>query len=331
MKLFGKLGEKEIYAYTLENEFLKVTLINYGATIQSIKVKTPKGLRDVALGYDDLQSYIDKSNYFGATVGRVANRVSNAQFKLNGKKYTLEKNDGNNCLHGGFHGFDSRVFDAEEKDGGVVFSLTSADGDGGFPAELKLKVEYSLVGGALCINYSAVSDNDTVWNPTNHTFFNLGGKPEKVYGTRLKIYADKFTPVNSDLIPTGELKPVAGTVFDFTDFKEIGKEINADDTQLKLVGGGFDHNFVLNGNLAATAECDGLRLEVFTDMPGVQLYSANFLDGAKCFNGVYGKHYAFCLEPQYFPDAVNIDGFEKPCLKAGKPEEHRIRFEFTNI
>lgn len=331
MKLFGKLGKKGIYAYTLENDFLKVTLLNYGATIQSIKVKTPQGLRDVALGYDDLQSYIDKSNYFGATVGRVANRVSNARFKLNGKEYVLEKNDKNNCLHGGFHGFDSGIFDAEEKDGGVVFSLTSADGDGGFPAELKLKVNYRLEGGALCINYTAVSDGDTVWNPTNHTFFNLCGKPEKVYGTLLKIYADKFTPVNGNLIPTGELKPVAGTVFDFTSFKEIGKEINSDDEQLKLVGGGYDHNFVLNGNRAAIAECGGVKLDVFTDMPGVQLYTANFLDGANCFNGVYGKHYAFCLEPQYFPDAVNIDGFEKPFLKAGEPGNHYIRFEFSVI
>lgn len=331
MQLFGKCGGKDVYAYMLENEKLKVTLLNYGATIQSIKVKTQKGLRDVALGYDDLQSYIDKSNYFGATVGRVANRVSDCKFALNGKYYTLEKNDGNNCLHGGFHGFDSRIFDAEEKKDGVVFKMTSADGDGGFPAELKLKVEYSLKGGALSINYTAVSDGDTVWNPTNHTFFNLGGKPEKVYKTRLKINADKFTPVNGDLIPTGELKLVQGTPFDFTEFKEIGKDVDCGDGQLKLVGGGYDHNFVLNGNHAATAEYDGVRLDVFTDMPGVQLYSANFLDGAKCFNGVYGKHCAFCLEPQFFPDAVNIAAFEKPYLKADKPQSHSIRYEFTLI
>lgn len=329
MKVFGTAGGKNVYAYTLENEFLKVTLINYGATIQSIKVKTVGGEKSVALGYDNLQSYIDKSNYFGATVGRVANRISNGRFALSGKSYTLEKNDGNNCLHGGFHGFDSRIFDAEERENGVIFTLTSADGDGGFPAELKLKVEYTLDGGALKISYTAVSDGDTVWNPTNHTFFNLGGKPEKVYSTRLKINADRFTPVNSDLIPTGELKPVAGTVFDFTDFKEIGKDINADDTQLKLVGGGYDHNFVLNDGHAATAKCDNLQLDVYTDMPGVQFYSANFLDGAKCENGVYGKHYAFCLEPQYFPDAVNIDTFEKPYLKAKKPQTHSIRFEFS--
>lgn len=331
MEVFGTIGGKKVYAYTLENDNLKVTLLNYGATIQSIKVKTEQGMRNVALGYDNLQSYIDKSNYFGATVGRVANRISGGQFKLSGKKYTLEKNDGNNCLHGGFHGFDSRLFNAEEKENEVIFTLTSADGDGGFPAGLKLKVEYRLEGGALCINYTAVSDGDTVWNPTNHTFFNLGGKPEKVYGTQLKINADKFTPVNGDLIPTGEFKPVAGTVFDFTDFKEIGKDINADDGQLKLVGGGFDHNFVLNGKHAATAKYDGIMLDVYTDMPGVQLYSANFLDGAKCENGVYGKHCAFCLEPQYFPDSVNINSFEKPYLKAGKPQEHFIRFEFSLI
>lgn len=325
MKLFGTYGGKEVYSYTLKNEHLEVTLLNLGATIQGIKAYG----RDVALGYDNLKSYIDKSNYFGATIGRVGNRISRGQFVLNGKRYLLEKNDGNNCLHGGYHGFDGKIFRAEQNGNSVTFYLLSEDGDGGFPAELKLKVEYRLEGGALSITYTAVSDGDTVWNPTNHTFFNLGGKPEKVYSTKLKINADKFTPVNGDLIPTGELKPVKGTPFDFTEFKEIGKDIAADDEQLKLTGGGYDHNFVLNGNLAATAEYDGLRLNVYTDMPGVQLYTANFLDGANCTNGVYGKHYAFCLEPQYFPDAVNINGFEKPYLKAGQPGEHSIRFEFS--
>ena len=330
MQLFGTHGGKEVYAYTLENDELKVTLISLGATIQNIQVKKA-GNRSVALGYDNLQSYIEKSNYFGATIGRVGNRISNGKFSLNGKQYTVEKNDGNNCLHGGFHGFDSRIFAAEQSGNTVTFTLTSEDGDGGFPARLKLKVVYTLEGGALNIAYTAVSDGDTVWNPTNHTFFNLGGKPEKVYSTKLKINADKFTPINGDLVPTGELKSVKSTVFDFTEYKEIGKEINSNDEQLKLTGGGYDHNFVLNGKLAAEAQCDGVKLEVYTDMPGVQFYSANFLDGAKCANGVYGKHYAFCLEPQYFPDAVNIDGFEKPYLKAGKPQEHYIKLRFTRV
>lgn len=328
MKLFGKCHGKDVYIYSLSNDFLEVSVLNYGATIQSINVKTADGWREITLGYDNFEGYLTKSNYFGATIGRVANRISGGAFSLNGKKYKLDKNDGDNCLHGGFDGYDKRIFEAEEKPDELIFTLKSPSGDQGFPATLELKVSYKLEADSLTISYSAISDGDTIWNPTNHTFFNMSGRAENVYQTELKINADKFTPVNENLVPTGELKSVKGTVFDFTDYKKIGEEINSADSQLQLVSGGYDHNFVLNGELAASAKFGSLQMDVYTDMPGVQLYTGNFLDGVNCRNGVYSKHFAFCLEPQYFPNAINTEGFEKPLLKDGESKTHYIKYKF---
>ena len=330
VKKFGNSNGGEVLAYTLENEYLSVTVLNYGATIQSVRVKTPSGPREITLGYDDMDGYILKSNYFGATIGRVANRISGGAFTLGGKKYALDKNDGDNCLHGGFNGYDKRIFSARAEDNRLEFTLKSCDGDQGFPAELLLKVEYVLQNNSLKITYTAQSDGETLWNPTNHTFFNLSGKCGNVYDTELKINAEKFTPVNQNLVPSGELAPVGGTVFDFRDYKKIGQSINSADRQLQLVSGGYDHNFVLSGEHAATAKCSGLKMEVYTDLPGLQLYTGNFLDGVSCRGGIYGKHTAFCLEPQYFPNAVNTEGFEKPLLRKGETKTHYIKYTFLN-
>ncbi len=328
MKLFGKCNGKDVYLYTLSNENLEVTIMNYGATIQSLKVKTAEGFREITLGYDKFADYLEKPNYFGATIGRVANRISGGAFTLHGKEYRLDRNDGDNCLHGGFVGYDKKVFDGEEKPNELIFTLNSRDGDQGFPANLKLKVSYKLEASALIVTYTAESDGDTFWNPTNHTFFNLGGRAEPVYKTELKINADRYTLIDKKLIPTGELKSVKGTPFDFTDYKKIGKEINADDGQLRLVSGGYDHNFVLNSELAASAKYDGVQMDVSTDMPGIQLYTGNFLGGVECRNGVFNKHFAFCLEPQYFPNAINTEGFEKPIIKQGEMKTHYIKYSF---
>lgn len=324
-KLFGNLNGNDVYAYTLEGDGLCVTVIDYGAAIQSIKFRG----RELVLGHDSLDGYLKSRNFFGATIGRVANRIGGARFSLNGKEYKLDKNDGENFLHGGFDGYDMRLFESETEDDCVVFTLESADGDQGFEGKLTLKVKYSVSGNTLNIVYEATSDKDTLWGPTNHTFFNFSGANAPVYDTVLKINADRFTPVDAGLIPTGELREVASTPFDFTRAKPIGRDISADYDQLKFVSGGYDHNFVLSGSPAAVAEYENVKLELYTDMAGLQLYSGNFLCGENCRGKVYGKHGAFCLEPQYFPDAANRDGFEAPLLCAGEKKTHYIKYKFV--
>ena len=324
-RLFGNSNGKDVYAYTLGNGELQVTVIDFGASVQSIKLRG----RELTLGYDELESYLKYRNYFGATVGRIANRVSGGKFTLNGKQFNLDKNDGENSLHGGFDGFDRRLFESKIEGDSVIFTLVSADGDQGLGGTLTLKVKYTLSDNSLDIVYEAVSDSDTLWNPTNHTFFNFSGTNAPVYDTLLFINAEKFTPVDGNLIPTGELKKVAGTPYDFTKFKTLGKDIFEEYEQLKLASGGYDQNFVLNGERAAVAEYEDIRLELFTDLPGLQLYTGNFLDGEVCRGKVYGKHTGFCLEPQYFPNAINTEGFESPVLRAGEVKTHFIRYKFV--
>lgn len=323
-RLFGKIDGKNVYAYTLESGDLQVTLIDYGAAIQSLKYRG----RELTLGHDSLEGYINKRDFFGATIGRIANRVADGKFVLDGKTYTLDKNDGDNCLHGGFNGFDRRVFDGRIDGERVVFTLTSSDGDQGCGGTIEFKVTYFVEDGALNVIYSAVSDRDTVFAPTNHTFFNFSGKGAPVYDTYLMINADKFTPVDEKLIPTGELKDVEGTPYDFRSLKKIGRDIGADYGQLKAVGGGYDQSFVLNGELAAEAIYDGVHMRIYTDFPAIQLYSGNFLGGEKCRGLSYGKHCAFCLEPQYYPNAVNEKAFKTPRLKAGGEWIRRITYKF---
>ena len=324
-RLFGSINGKNVYAYTLEDGDLQATVIDFGASLQSIKLRG----RELTLGHDGLEGYRDKRNYFGATVGRIANRISGGKFSLNGKEYTLDKNDGQNSLHGGFDGFDRRLFESKIDGDGVLFTLVSLDGDGGCPGTLTLKVRYTLSDNTLNISYEASSDKDTLWNPTNHTFFNFSGTNAHVYDTVLEINAEKFTPVNGNLIPTGEMREVKGTPYDFTSPKPIGRDIFADFDQLKIASGGYDQNFVLKGNRAAKAEYENVVMELFTDLPGLQLYTGNFLDGEISRGRVYGKHTGFCLEPQYFPDAVNTEGFETPLIRAGETKKHYIRYKFV--
>lgn len=321
-RLFDTLNGKDIYAYTLQSGDIEVELCELGARIHALRVHG----KDIALGFDTAKEYVDYGRYMGATIGRVANRIACGKFAFDGKEYNLQQNNGENCLHGGFDGYDVRVFDAQAKNNEVTFSLKSANGDQGFPGNLVLQVIYKLCGNELLVMFTAESDADTVWNPTNHTFFNLSGNTDTIYETELKINADTYTPIDANLIPTGELRAVKDTAFDFTEYKKIGKDISANDEQLQLVSGGYDHNFVLNGEHAASVRCNGIQMDMYTDMPGLQFYSGNFLSGEKTRNGVCAKHSAFCLEPQYFPNSVNEENFAMPLLKKGETKTHYIKY-----
>jgi aldose 1-epimerase len=317
---FGRLpGGSSVTIYTLKSSRLEMRVMTYGARVVSIKSPDRNGkMANVALGYDNLEDYLkDTKTYFGAVAGRYANRIANGTFKLEGKKYRLSTNEGTNTLHGGIEGFDRRNWTGREVANGVELTLVSKDGDQGFPGSLTAQVRYTLQGNKVVIRYTANTDKPTVVNLTNHTYFNLlGAGSGTILNERLTIHADKMTPVNSNLIPTGELKSVIGTPFDFNLPEIIGSRISADNEQLKF-GRGYDHNWALNGkegSLHPAAEvydpASGRVLREETTEPGLQFYTGNFLDGA--FSGPggnYGFRSGLCLESQHFPDSPNQPSF----------------------
>ena len=340
-KSFGKLSNgDEVFLYTLTNKNgLKAEITNYGATVVSLLAPDKNGkLEDIVLGYDDLEGYEKGESYFGAIVGRYGNRIGKGKFVLDGKEYQLSINNGENHLHGGKIGFSKRVwevFGAETKMGGSSISLkyVSKDGEEGYPGNVELTVNYQLTAdNELFINYTATSDKNTIFNPTHHSYFNLTGDPNQtVLGHLLMIDADKFTPVDKGLITTGEMDNVTRTPFDFRTPKAIGKEINDVNEQLKF-GMGYDHNWVLNKHqerifkFATVYEpVSGRFLEVFTDQPGVQFYSGNFLDGkVKGKHGVrYQQRTGFCLEAQKFPDSPNKLAWPSATLAANKTNPYK--------
>ena len=338
---FGKLADgTAVDLYTLKSSSVEVGLITYGARIVSIKTADRAGkVADVALGYSSIDGYVaDTKTYVGSVVGRYGNRIAAGKFSLDGKQYTIPLNNGANTLHGGTTGFDKKVWAAKEIPAGVEFTVVSPDGDMGYPGALTAHVKYTLVGDALHIDYTATTDKDTVLNLTNHAYFNLSGESSGlILGEDMMIPADHYTPVDSGLIPTGELAPVAGTPFDFRKSTEIGKRINDDNAQLKL-GGGYDHNWVLNGkmgelHLAARVydPATGRVLTVTTTEPGVQFYSGNSIPGTYQGKGgvVYVKNAGFCLETQHFPDSPNHPAFPTTVLKPGHTMHSTTIFAFT--
>jgi len=336
---FGKTEDgQQTYLYILTNKNgMEAAITNYGGSVVTLKVPDRTGkVDDVVLGYDKLEDYEAGKAYFGATVGRYANRIAHARFTLDGVTYTLPKNDGDNHLHGVFN---KRVWNAKDVSGsdGQALELTyvSKDGEDGFPGNLSVKVVYTLTEqNELKIDYSATTDEDTVLNLTNHCYFNLSGQGNgDILQQQIMIRADRFTPVDATLIPTGELRSVKGSPFDFTTSTVIGARIDQDDPQLKL-GKGYDHNWVLNngtaGSLYIAAQAydphSGRLLEVSTTEPGLQLYTGNFLDGIRGKGGkVYNRRYAFCLETQHFPDSPNHPQFPSTVLKPGQ------RFQSTTV
>jgi aldose 1-epimerase len=339
---FGTTAEgTAVEMFTLRNaRGTEVRAITYGGIITSIRVPDRQGqLADVVLGFETLEPYLPRHPYFGAIVGRYGNRIGGAQFSLNGHTYKLAANNGPNHLHGGVRGFDKYVWSAEPLSGaGVAFSRTSADGEEGYPGNVKIRVAYTLTdANALEIDYQATTDKATPINPTQHSYFNLSGHDAgPILGHEVTLYADRFTPVDANLIPTGELAAVEGTPFDFRTPMAVGARIDQPHSQLKIAGG-YDHNFVLNrkadGLQPAARVVDpksGRTLDVATTEPGVQFYTGNFLDGSQKGKGgtVYNRRNGLCLETQHFPDSPNKPAFPTTILKPGETFRSRTVFTF---
>jgi aldose 1-epimerase len=334
---FGGLADgTAIEAFTLANSNgVEVRAIEYGAIIVSLRAPDKKGQSaDIVLGYDTLDGYLkNNSPYFGAVVGRYANRIAKGRFTLDGHEYTLATNNPPNHLHGGVKGFDKVAWTGEPlagRDPGVAFTYTSRDGEEGYPGTLEVRVTYTLnERNELTVDYRATTDKPTIVNLSQHGYFNLSGGERDILGHELTIAADRFTPVDPTLIPTGELAPVAGTPFDFTKPTRVGARIDQKDVQLER-GHGYDHNFVLSGRRSARLVDpeSGRTLDVTTTEPGMQLYTGNFLDGTITGKGgrVYARRSGLCLETQHFPDSPNHPDFPSTVLAPGAAYTSRTTF-----
>ena len=337
-KPFGVFENQDVTQYTITNPSgMQVSIINYGGTVTNIMTPDKdKKMGDVVLGFDSLSGYLQKGNpYFGCLVGRYGNRIAKGKFTLEKQNYQLTVNDHGNTLHGGLKGLDKVVWKDSKPSGDSSLKLTytSKDGDQGFPGSLEIEVVYTVTAdNALEIAYSATTDKPTPVNLTNHCYFNLsGGKEATILDHELMINSDKFTAVDSLLIPTGLLPDVKGTQMDFTTSKKIGKDLDS-------VKGGYDHNWVLNRKgkdleqVATVYDASSGRvLEVFTTEPGLQFYTGNFLDSTLHgkYHSVYGKHAALCLETQHFPDGPNQSSFPNTILRPGEKYSHVTRYKFS--
>jgi aldose 1-epimerase len=343
LKYSATIDGKAVKLYTLKNkQGASVSITNYGGRVVSLMVPDKNNkLTDVVLGYDSVGAYRKKGEpFFGALIGRYGNRIGKGKFTLDGKEYQLQLNDGVNTLHGGTDGFFGKVWDARQVDSTKLeLSYVSKDGEAGYPGKLDVKVIYTLTDdNALQIDYEATTDKTTIVNLTNHAYFNLNGEGDStILDHELMIDANAYTPVDSTLIPTGKLQPVAGTAFDFNKAKLIGKQIGDNDEQLKF-GKGYDHNFALTHHDGKTPVAvvkstkTGITLSVITTEPGLQFYSGNFLTGADK-DGKDGKSYpqrsAFCLETQHFPDAPNHPNFASTVLKPGETYKTSTTYKFS--
>lgn len=344
-ELYGKTNDNiDVYIYTLTNKnSMTAKITNYGGNLVSLIVPNKEGeLADIVLGYDKLEDYFSNKPGMGSIIGRHGNRIEGASFNLNGVEYKLAKNDGDNNLHGGIKGFNKAIWDAEiletDENVGVVLTYTSKDGEEGFPGNLDVKVTYTLTSNnELILDYYAVTDKDTVVNLTNHSYFNLSGHDSgDILDHKVMINGDSFTVVDENLIPTGEIRNVAGTPMDFTKLKRVGDDIDSEYEQIRF-GGGFDHNWVLNNKgqkLEKAAELvdekSGRTMEVYTDMPGMQLYTGNFLDGSHIGKGniPYYSRAGICFETQFFPNSIKHKHFPSPVLRVGDEYQSRTIFKF---
>lgn len=347
-KLFGTLEDgREVFAYTLKNQNgMKVQILSYGGTIAKIKVPDRNGVfSDVVGGYDGISSYVGSDGYQGALIGRVGNRIARGKFSLDGKDYTLFINNGVNHLHGGEFGFDRKIWDVTVVNDGdepeIALHILSPDGEEGYPGNLDVTVTYKVTAeNGLSIRYVATTDKATPINLTNHTYFNLGGYASgSIHSLRLTLDADTYLPTDETLIPTGELKSVEGTPFDFRSGKLIGSDINADDKDL-ILAGGYDHCFNFTGGETEKPvkrgelydEVSGRLMELYTNQPCVQFYSGNFLmkDAYPFKNGyVKAKQTLLCLETQHMPDAINQDNFTNTVLRPGEIYDYTTEYRFS--
>ncbi|MCT8137120.1 galactose mutarotase [Anaerobacillus sp. CMMVII] len=338
---FGFLDGKEVTQYTIKNDHgMKVSFINYGCIVTEISVPDANGLfENVVLGFDNLEDYLNFSPFFGAICGRVAGRIGRAEFELNGKTYQLAKNDGENHLHGGRVGFDKVIWNAEIEDSSTVkFSRTSLSGEEGYPGNLAMDVTYSLTNeNELNITYHGVSDEDTIVNVTNHSYFNLSGDLKTdILDHELQLKSDKFIELGNDLIPTGEVLPVENTPFDFRNGRKIRDGVNSEFHQNVLVGNGYDHPFLLNEHhqkeIILRDLSSGRELIIETDEPCVVFYSGNMLQDHYQINGIQSKkHLGLCLETQGPPDAIHHPNFSTSILKKGETYSRSTRYTFSTI
>ncbi|MFI5194113.1 MAG: aldose epimerase family protein [Chitinophagales bacterium] len=336
-KVFGTIGKDTIYSYSLQNgKGMRAVVSNYGGTLLELWTPDKSGKSgDVILGFDSLEGYLQKGNpYFGALVGRYANRIGNARFTIDGKQYTLAPNNNGNTLHGGIRGFDKEIWTVEQvNDSSVALSYTSPDGEEGFPGSMTVKVVYTVTADdGLKIDYTAVSDKKTPVNLTNHAYFNLSaGRDSTILQHELTLHASHYTPVNDSLIPTGQIASVKNTPMDFLKPKKVGKDIDQ-------VKGGYDHNYVIDRKdsglvLAANVfdEGSGRDMQVWTTQPGVQFYTGNFLNGSLTDRD--GKkivqHAALCLETQHFPDSPNKPSFPNVILGPGQTFHEITEYKFS--
>ena len=325
-KNFGSTEGQEVSLYTLTNERgFAVTITNYGGAVVSLKAPDRNGrFGNVVLGFETLDEYVRNPRYFGGLIGRHANRIDHGKFSLNGTEYQLTQNNGVNHLHGGFRGFDKRIWEAKTEDSVLQLEYLSADNEEGYPGNLRASVAYTLSENTIEVDYEATTDRDTIVSLTNHSYFNLAGGGD-ILSHELVLNADSFTPVSDDLIPTGEIKSVENTPMDFRNSRPIEH-------------GGYDHNFVLNdydGSLRLAARLyeptSGRVLEILTTAPGIQFYSGNFLDGSLIGRGgvPYEQYAGLCLEPQHFPDAPNHANFPSTTLRPGETYRHNSVYRFS--
>ena len=334
--LFGKLEGKDVFLYTLDNgNGLKAEIINYGGIIRSLYYNGT----DVVLGRENLEEYLENDGFFGAIIGRNANRIGGAELEINGVKHKLSANQLGNNLHGGFKGFDTKVWTAEvtdEEEPSLKLTLVSPDGDEGYPGKVTAMVTYTLSSdNTLHIHYEGVSDSDTALNMTNHSYFNLNGHDSgTILGHKLRMNSSFYTPNGAGCVPTGEILSVKGTPFDFIEEKVFGDNMSMDSEQIKACKG-FDHNFVLDGSgyrfiLELTGEKSGIKMQLFSDAPGMQICAGNYIDENRLYkNGAkYPKYGGTCLETQAFPNWNNISHFPGGLLRKGEKYDTVTSFKF---
>lgn len=330
-----KVQENLLKKFTISNGIIKATILNYGATLLELFVPNQNNNPyDVILGYETLTDYFDNPPCFGCCILPSANRIENASFCIDNQQFLLEQNDGSNNLHSGFEPIHKRIWNLKEKnDDSITFEIDVKDMDGGFPGNRHFEINYKILDKSLEISYSCISDKKTVFNPTNHSYFNLNGHASgTILNHNLTIYSDSITYSNSQNICTGEIINVINTPWNFKSPTKIGNNIYSNNNDMKLKKG-FDHNYILNSNHAATLTSDktSITLDIYTTMPGIQLYTGNYLSNTDIGKGMfkYSPYYGVALETQFFPNCVNINSFEKPYILPNEKMTHKTSYCFS--